>query len=110
MKHVLTLRGVRTQNLKGVDVDLQAHSLVVITGVSGSGKTSLAVETLAAESQRRFIETFPTSARRLLERLERPEADAIGPLPPAIILRHSHTRPSRRATASSARSPASLSG
>ncbi len=97
---VLTLRGVRTQNLKGIDVDLPANSLVVITGVSGAGKTSLAVETLAAEGQRRFMETFPASARRFLERLERPDADEIGPLPPPIILRRSHTRPNRRATVS----------
>ncbi|MDB5337471.1 MAG: uvrA 3, partial [Planctomycetaceae bacterium] len=97
---MLTLRGVRTQNLKGIDVDIPANSLVVITGVSGAGKTSLAVETLAAEGQRRFMETFPASARRFLERLERPDADEIGPLPPPIILRRSHGRPSRRATAS----------
>lgn len=86
------------RNLKGIDVDVPANSLVVITGVSGSGKTSLAIETLAAEGQRRFMETFPVSARRFLERLERPDADHIGPLPPAIILRRSHGRPSRRAT------------
>lgn len=97
---MLTLRGVRTQNLKGIDVDIPANSLVVITGVSGAGKTSLAIETLAAEGQRRFMETFPASARRFLERLERPDADEIGPLPPPIILRRSHGRPSRRATAS----------
>ncbi len=97
---MLTLRGVRTQNLKGIDVDLPANSLVVITGVSGAGKTSLAIETLAAEGQRRFMETFPASARRFLERLERPDADEIGPLPPPIILRRSHGRPSRRATVS----------
>lgn len=94
----LSLRGIHVRNLKGIDVDIPANSLVVITGVSGSGKTSLAIETLAAEGQRRFMETFPVSARRFLERLERPDADQIGPLPPAIILRRSHGRPSRRAT------------
>ncbi len=97
---MLTLRGVRTQNLQGIDVDFPVNSLVVITGVSGAGKTSLAIETLAAEGQRRFMETFPASARRFLERLERPDADEIGPLPPPIILRRSHGRPGRRATAS----------
>lgn len=97
---MLTLRGVRTQNLKGIDVDIPTNALVVITGVSGAGKTSLAVETLAAEGQRRFMETFPASARRFLDRLERPDADEIGPLPPPIILRRSHGRPSRRATTS----------
>lgn len=96
----LTLTGVRTRNLKGIDVDLPANALVVVTGVSGAGKTSLVVETLAAEGQRRFIETFPASARRILDRLERPDADEIGPLPPPILLRRSHSRPSRRATAS----------
>lgn len=97
---LLTLRGVRTQNLKGIDVDIPANSLVAITGVSGAGKTSLAIETLAAEGQRRFMETFPASARRFLDRLERPDADEIGPLPPPIILRRGHGRPSRRATVS----------
>lgn len=95
----LTLRGVRVRNLQGIDVDFPVHALVVITGVSGAGKTSLALETLAAEAQRRYLETFPVSARRFLERLERPDCDEIGPLPPAIILRRSHSRPGRRSTA-----------
>ncbi|MDB5387642.1 MAG: hypothetical protein JWM11_3288 [Planctomycetaceae bacterium] len=94
------LRGVRTQNLKGIDVDFPTNSLVVVTGVSGAGKTSLAVSTLAAEGQRRFIETFPTSARRFLERLERPDCDHIGPLPPAIVHRHHYRSAGRRSTVS----------
>lgn len=94
----LSLRGVRVRNLQGIDVELPANSLVVITGVNGAGKTSLAIETLAAEGQRRFMETFPVSSRRYLERWERPAADEIGPLPPAIILRRGHGRPGRRTT------------
>ena len=96
----LRLRGVRTRNLQAIDVDLPINSLVVITGVSGAGKTSLALETLVVEGQRRFLETFPASARRFLERLERPDVDEIGPLPPPIVRRRSPGRPSRRATAS----------
>jgi excinuclease ABC subunit A len=92
------LRGVRTQNLKGIDVAFPINILVAVTGVSGAGKTSLAVSTLAAEGQRRFIETFPAAARRFLERLERPDCDQIGPLPPAIIHRHHHRSPGKRST------------
>jgi excinuclease ABC subunit A len=97
-KGQIWLRGVRTQNLKGIDVAFPTNALVAVTGVSGAGKTSLAVSTLAAEGQRRFIETFPAAARRFLERLERPDCDQIGPLPPAIIHRHHHRPPGKRST------------
>lgn len=92
------LRGVRTQNLKGIDLEFPIHSLIAVTGVSGAGKTSLAAETLAAEGRRRFIETFPTATRRFLERLERPDCDEISPMPPAILHKHQQRQPGRRST------------
>lgn len=94
----IDLSGVRTRNLKSLDIQIPIHGLVVITGVCGAGKSSLAFETIGTESQRRFVETFPTSSRRFLERLERPPADRIGPLPPAIMLRRRLHRPSPRET------------
>ncbi len=86
MSHI-ELRGVRVHNLKGIDLRLPLGSLIAITGVSGAGKSSLAFDTLVAEGQRRYIETFAPSARQFLERIERPDADALENLPPAIAFR-----------------------
>lgn len=83
----IELRGVRVHNLKSIDVDIPLNQLTVITGVSGSGKSSLAFDTLYAEGQRRYIESFSTAARRHLERLEKPDADSIVRIPPAVALR-----------------------
>src|SRR3954470_19516017 len=83
---LVELRGVRVHNLKGVDLDLPLDRLVVVTGVSGSGKSSLAFDTLYAEGQRRYIETFSADTRRFLERLEKPDADLIDGLPPALAV------------------------
>jgi excinuclease ABC subunit A len=80
------LRGVRVHNLKGVDVDLPLHRLSVFTGVSGSGKSSLAFDTLYAEAQRRYLEGFSVSTRQFLERLDKPDADRLDNLPPAIAV------------------------
>ncbi len=82
----IRLRGVRQHNLKGLDLDLPLGQLVVITGVSGSGKSSLAFDTLYAEGQRRYVETFSPYARQFLDRLDRPQADQIDGIPPAIAL------------------------
>jgi excinuclease ABC subunit A len=83
-------------NLKGIDLDIPRHQLVVICGVSGSGKTSLALDTLYAEGQRRYIETFSLQARQFLERLDKPEADRIDGIPPAIAVKqHVASRSSR---------------
>lgn len=81
------LRGVRVHNLKSIDVSIPLGGLTVITGVSGSGKSSLAFDTLFTEGQRRYVESFPADARRLLARLERPDADRIDHVPPAIAFR-----------------------
>src|SRR5262249_15740953 len=92
------LRGVRVHNLKNVDVELPLRRLVVFTGVSGSGKSSLAFDTLYAEAQRRYLQSFSAYTRQFLERLDKPDADRIDPLPPAVAVGQ-RTRPQgRRAT------------
>lgn len=82
----ITLRGVRVHNLKNVDVDLPLRKLIVFTGVSGAGKSSLAFDTLYAEAQRRYLQSFSAYTRQFLERLDQPDADFIGDLPPAIAV------------------------
>ena len=83
----MELRGVRVHNLKNLDLDIPLNRLVVLSGVSGSGKSSLAFETLFAEGQRRYIESFSIAARQQLERVERPDADRIVHVPVAIAIR-----------------------
>ncbi|RMD79210.1 MAG: excinuclease ABC subunit A, partial [Gammaproteobacteria bacterium] len=82
----IRIRGARQHNLRGLDLDLPLGELVVVTGVSGSGKSSLAFDTLYAEGQRRYVETFSAYARQFLERMERPRVEAIEGLPPAIAV------------------------
>lgn len=84
---MIQLRGIRVHNLKSIDLDLPLNQLTVICGVSGSGKTSLAFDTLYAEGQRRYIETLSTSARQHLNQLPKPDADHIDHIPPAIALK-----------------------
>ncbi|MFO1042320.1 MAG: ATP-binding cassette domain-containing protein [Planctomycetaceae bacterium] len=83
----IELRGVRVNNLRGIDLDLPLGQFVVLSGVSGAGKSSLAFDTIFAEGQRRYIESFSSSARQYLERIERPNADRIAHVPPAIGIR-----------------------
>jgi excinuclease ABC subunit A len=85
-KDCIRLRGVRQNNLKNLDLDLPLGELIVVTGVSGSGKSSLAFETIYAEGQRRYIETFSAYARQFLDRMDRPQADRIDGIPPAIAI------------------------
>jgi excinuclease ABC subunit A len=94
----IRLRGVRVHNLKGIDLDLPYHRLIVLTGVSGSGKSSLAFDTLYAEGQRRYIETFSAYTRQFLERLDKPDADRVDGIPPAIAVAQTHGRRSSRST------------
>ncbi len=91
----MELRGVRVHNLKNIDLDLPLGQLVVLSGVSGSGKSSLAFDTLYAEGQRRYIESFSISARQHLERIDRPDADRIAHVPPAIAIRSDRLRRQR---------------
>lgn len=83
---VISVKGARVNNLKGVSVDIPREKLVVITGVSGSGKSSLAFDTLYAEGQRRYVESLSTYARQFLGRMHKPECDLIGGIPPAIAI------------------------
>src|SRR5215831_14534046 len=94
----IELRGVAVHNLKGIDLDIPCRRLVVLCGVSGSGKTSLALDTLYAEGQRRYIEGFSAYTRQFLEQLDKPEAELIDGIPPAIAVTHSNPCRSNRAT------------
>ncbi len=73
----IQIRGARTHNLRNIDLDLPRDQLIVITGLSGSGKSSLAFDTLYAEGQRRYVESLSTYARQFLERMEKPNVDLI---------------------------------
>ena len=85
-KGAIAVRGARQNNLKGLDVDLPLRELTVVTGVSGSGKSSLAFDTVYAEGQRRYVETFSPYARQFLDRMDRPRADRIDGIPPAVAV------------------------
>jgi excinuclease ABC subunit A len=94
----ISLRGVAVHNLKDVDLDIPHRRLVVLCGLSGSGKTSLALDTLYAEGQRRYIDSFSAYTRQFLERLEKPAAERIEGIPPAIAVTHKNTSRSSRST------------
>ncbi|WP_435015823.1 excinuclease ABC subunit UvrA [Tundrisphaera sp. TA3] len=94
----IRLRGVRVHNLKGVDLDIPLGKLVAFSGVSGSGKSSLAFDTLYAEGQRRYVETFSAYTRQFLERLDKPDADRIDNIPPAIAVAQKRGKRSSRST------------
>ena len=83
---VIRIRGARQNNLKALDLDLPLHELIVVTGVSGSGKSSLVFDTLYAEGQRRYVETFSPYARQFLDRMDKPLVDRIEGIPPAIAI------------------------
>jgi excinuclease ABC subunit A len=95
---VIRLRGVRHNNLKNFDLDLPLHRLIVVTGLSGSGKSSLAVDTLYAEGQRRYIETFSPYARQFFDRMDKPQVDSIEGIPPAIAIEQRNAVRSTRST------------
>jgi len=86
MSHSIVIRGARQNNLKGLDLDLPTNELIVVTGVSGSGKSSLVFDTLYAEGQRRYVETFSPYARQFLDRMDKPQVDRIEGMPPAIAI------------------------
>ena len=82
----VAIHGARQNNLKGIDLDLPLGQLTVITGPSGSGKSSLAFETIYAEGQRRYVETFSPYMRQFLDRMDKPRVDEIRGIPPAIAI------------------------
>ncbi|HTM49914.1 MAG TPA: excinuclease ABC subunit UvrA [Bryobacteraceae bacterium] len=94
----ISVHGARQHNLKNIDVEIPRNSLTVITGLSGSGKSSLAFDTIYAEGQRRYVETLSTYARQFLDQMERPEVDSIEGLSPAISIEQKTTSRSPRST------------
>jgi excinuclease ABC subunit A len=94
----IRLRGVRHNNLKNFDLDLPLNQLVVVTGLSGSGKSSLAFDTLFAEGQRRYIETFSPYARQFFDRMDKPQVDSIEGIPPAIAIEQRNAVKTTRST------------
>ena len=94
----LVVRGARTHNLKNIDVTLPAGKLIIVTGVSGSGKSSLAFDTIYAEGQRRYVESLSAYARQFLERMEKPDVDKIEGIAPAIAIRQKNSVRNPRST------------
>ena len=97
-KHI-SIKGARVNNLKNIDVDIPRNKLVVITGLSGSGKSSLAFDTLYAEGQRRYVESLSSYARQFLGRMSKPECDFIKGIPPAIAIEQKVNSRNPRSTA-----------
>ena len=94
----ISILGARVHNLKNIDVEIPRNKLTVITGMSGSGKSSLAFDTLFAEGQRRYVETFSAYARNFLGNMERPEVDKITGLSPVISIEQKTTNRNPRST------------
>src|SRR3989449_7663691 len=95
---VIRLRGVRHNNLKNFDLDLPLKKLIVVTGLSGAGKSSLAFDTLFAEGQRRYIEPFSPYARQFFDRMDKPQVDRIEGIPPAIAIEQRNAVKTTRST------------
>ncbi len=97
-KDKIILRGVRVHNLKGIDLDIPLNQLIIVTGVSGSGKSSLAFDTLYAEGQRRYIESLSAYARQFLERMDKPDSERIEGITPAIAIQQKAVTKNPRST------------
>src|SRR6266480_4535323 len=97
-KDCIEIRGAHQNNLKGINVDLPLGKLTVVTGPSGSGKSSLAFETIYAEGQRRYVETFSPYMRQFLDRMDKPRVDDIRGIPPAIAIEQSNSVKTSRST------------
>ena len=98
MNDKIVVKGAREHNLKNIDITLPKNSLVVISGLSGSGKSSLAFDTIFAEGQRRYMESLSSYARMFLGRLEKPDVDSIEGLSPAIAIEQKSTNRNPRST------------
>jgi excinuclease ABC subunit A len=94
----ISVRGARQHNLKNISVEIPRNTLTVVTGLSGSGKSSLAFDTIYAEGQRRYVETLSAYARQFLDQMERPDVDGIDGLSPAISIEQKTTSRSPRST------------
>ena len=98
----IVVRGARVHNLKNIDLEIPHNALTVVTGVSGSGKSSLAFDTIYAEGQRRYVESLSAYARQFLERIEKPDADAIEGIAPAVAIRQKNSTRNPRSTVATA--------
>src|SRR5689334_5639741 len=98
----IIVRGARVHNLKNIDFEIPHNQLTVVTGVSGSGKSSLAFDTIYAEGQRRYVESLSAYARQFLERIEKPDADTIDGIAPAVAIRQKNTTRNPRSTVGTA--------
>src|SRR5919197_6505121 len=98
----LVVHGAREHNLKDITVRLPRQALICVTGLSGSGKSSLAFDTIYAEGQRRYVESLSAYARQFLERIEKPDADVIDGIAPAVAIRQKNTTRNPRSTVATA--------
>ena len=101
-REFIRVRGARVHNLKNISFDIPHNAITVVTGVSGSGKSSLAFDTIYAEGQRRYIESLSAYARQFLERIEKPEVDEISGIAPAIAIKQKNATRNPRSTVATA--------
>src|SRR5215470_1708103 len=102
MKDAILVRGARQHNLKGFDLEIPRRAFTVITGPSGSGKSSLAFDTIYAEGQRRYVESLSAYARQFLERMEKPDVDSVEGIAPAVAIRQKNSTRNPRSTVATA--------
>src|SRR5918993_1589779 len=97
-EEAITVRGARVNNLKNISFSIPINQMTVVTGVSGSGKSSLAFDTIYAEGQRRYVESLSAYARQFLERMDKPDVDEVLGIPPAIAIRQKNSTRNPRST------------